>query len=72
MILLNGTRVNREAIPAHCEFSDKVQRHARTVLRRALKDCAGWDTDNLDADVIVEQVWNAMTGLDKAEKKSRR
>jgi hypothetical protein len=65
MLLLNGKRIERIDIPAHCEMSKKLQAHARGVLRKNLRECPNYATDAMDADVIIEQVWNALTGLDK-------
>jgi hypothetical protein len=64
-MLLLSKKVSHESIPAHCEMSKRLQQHARATLRRMIKENPDWATDALDADVIVEQVWNALTGLDR-------
>lgn len=56
--------------PAHCEFSKRRQMRARRVLRQQIKLCPDFASNNLDADVIVEQVWNACAGLDTKSSKS--
>ncbi|HEX8836765.1 MAG TPA: hypothetical protein VF748_07510 [Candidatus Acidoferrum sp.] len=54
---------------AHCEWPDALQRKARAALRRYLKQCPKFATNNLDADVVIEQVWNAIVGLDRVRSK---
>ncbi len=65
------TKVNLDPVKirrCHCEWSLKMQRAARSALRREAKGNPKFLKDNLDADVLIEQVWNAIveaSGHDK-------
>lgn len=52
------------AQPFHCEMPQRLQSKARRVLRERAKDCPQFMSRKLDADVIVEQVWNTLVGHD--------
>ena len=52
----------------HCEWSRKMQRAARVALRAEAKANPAFLKNNMYADVILEQVWNAIveaSGHDK-------
>jgi hypothetical protein len=53
------------AQPFHCEMSQRLQSKARRVLREKIAECPKFRTDKIDANVIVEQVWNALVGHDR-------
>lgn len=61
-----------EVFLAHCEMDDAHTKKARAALRRALRENQNALTDDLEADCIVEQVWNSLTGLDKVKPAKRR
>ena len=67
MWLNYGKGVSRNDIPLHCEMTGLVRSHARAVLRRELKENHDWASSDMAADVIVEQIWNALVGLDNPE-----
>jgi hypothetical protein len=48
----------------YCEMPYGLQEKARDALRRELELCPDWRTDNLAADAVIEQVWNALVGHD--------
>ena len=56
-----------EVFLAYGEMTDAHQRKARAVLRREIKDNPDALTSDLEADCIVEQVWNALVGLDNVK-----
>jgi hypothetical protein len=71
VLLGEKRRVPAAKIPAHCEWSIATQRRARAELRRQIKLCPDFATDTRDADVILEQVWNAITGLGRPAKRKK-
>ena len=53
------------AQPFHCEMPQRLQSKARRVLREKVRECPDFMSSKIDADVIVEQVWNALVGHDR-------
>lgn len=53
--------------PFYCEMPNRLQEKARAALRRELECAPDWRTNNLTADAIIEQVWNALVGHDAIE-----
>lgn len=51
--------------PFHAELSEEVQKRARAMLRKQLRECKDWRTDDTAADAVIEQVWNVIAGHDK-------
>lgn len=51
----------------HCEMDDATQAKARAALRREIKRNPKFKTDDLDADCVIEQVWNALSGFDEVK-----
>lgn len=50
-------------LPAYCEMPEKKRRRARKVLEREI----GMPIGDTDADALIEQVWNALTGRPLAD-----
>jgi hypothetical protein len=53
------------AQPFHCEMPQRLQSKARRVLREKARECPEFMSSKIDANVIVEQVWNALVGHDR-------
>lgn len=49
----------------HSEMPERVRSKARRVLRRKIAENPDYKTSRLDAEVVIEQVWNALVGNDK-------
>lgn len=52
----------KKPLPFHCEMSKSKKARARRALRREIKASPDFNKDDLEADVIIEQVWNALAG----------
>lgn len=52
-------------LPFYGEMPDKVCAKARRVLRRELRTSNNILKNDGEADVAIEQVWNAIVGHDK-------
>jgi hypothetical protein len=53
-------------MPAYTEMPEDVCRRAREILRKEINESSRWKIDDLHADCIIEQVWNALVGHDPA------
>lgn len=54
-----------EVTQFHHEFPERVKSRARSALRRQIEECPEFRSRRIDAEVIIEQVWNALVGNDK-------
>jgi hypothetical protein len=53
---------------SYVSLSTDAQERARYTLRKEIKDNPKFGMNDLAADVILEQVWNVLTGLDKTDR----
>ena len=49
----------------HSEMPERIRSKARRVLRKQIAQNPDYKTSRLDAEVIIEQVWNVLIGNDK-------
>lgn len=49
-------------LPVHCDLPYRIQARARKALRKGIKNHPEWKNNKLDANCIIEQVWNALVG----------
>ena len=50
---------------SYVSLNADAQEKARYTLRKEIKNNPDFGQNDLQADVIIEQVWNILTGLDK-------
>lgn len=46
----------------HCDMSKNRQRNARVALRNAIRANPNYHTNALQADCVIEEIWNALVG----------